>query len=331
MKHLNQRRRFGTPRFVPIHCNDDGGGGGGGGDGDGGGGDGGAGGDSGGDGGGDGDGGGVIDFFGTVPDDWRTQALVKAGFEAESEDFSKGMKQLERVSDFGVFTKNYLSAQDKIRTGMISTGLPENATEDQISEYREANGVPATAEDYNVQLDDGLVLGEADNRIMGPIFELAHAANISGDTMSAMTNAMLTGRAVEADARLSQDGIDTQQTTSQLKEAWGGDFEVNNNAVKRLVNKLPESVKENFMNARFPDGRAIFNSPEVMVAMAEWERAIDPAGTVVPNSANSVQAMTDEIAALEARMGDDDWHKDIEANKRLEDLYTAQERMEAQA
>lgn len=270
-----------------------------------------------------------VNYFGEgVPEDWRGQMLTKAGFQ-EGDDYDKAMKQLDRVSDMGVLAKNYLSAQDKIRSGEISNGLPENPTDEQMAEYREAHGVPATAEDYQLQLDEGLVLGEADEKIMGGIYEIAHAANIPSDAVSAMTNAMLQGRQVEADARISQDGVDKQMTDGQLKDAWGGDFATNLNMVTGLVNQLPESIKEAFENARLPDGKAMFNSPEVMVAMADWARKINPSATVVPNSANPMQTMNDEIKTLENRMGDSDWHKDVDAQKRYQDLITAKDSMSA--
>ncbi len=281
--------------------------------------------------GGDGTGGGdtPIDFFGTAPEDWRDQALGKAGFEP-GDEFDKAKKQLDRVSDFGVFTKNYLSAQEKIRSGEISNGLPENPTDEQMADYRLAHGVPETAADYQLSLDEGLVLGEADEAVMGSVYEVAHASNVSNETLSAMTNAMLQSRQAEADARVSQDGIDAQLTNQQLKEAWGGDDQANRNMITGLLNQLPESIKDPFMNARLPDGKAVFNSPEVMVAMAEWARKLNPAATVVPNSNNPMQSMNDEIKELESRMGTDEWYKDTEANNRLEALYNARNGMNAQ-
>lgn len=268
----------------------------------------------------------TIDFFGTAPEDWRGQALAKAGFEP-GDDYDKAMKQLERVSDFGVFTKNYLSAQDKIRSGEISNGLPDDPTDEQLADYREAHGVPATAEDYELSLDEGLVLGEADEAIMGGIYEIAHADNISSETMSKMTNAMLSGRQAQADARISQDGVDKQMADQQLKDAWGGDMTTNVNMVKGLINQLPESIKDSLSEARLPDGKAIFNSPEVMVAFAEWARKINPSATVVPNSSNPMQTMNDEIKALEDKMGTKEWYKDVDAQKRYQDLVTARDSM----
>lgn len=76
------------------------------------------------------------------------------------------------------------------------------------------------------------------------------------------------------------------------------------------------------------DGKGMLNSPEVMVFLADLARKVNPGGTVVPNSDNPIQSIKDEIATLEARMSEDDWHKDTDANNRLEALYEAEEQME---
>ena len=131
----------------------------------------------------------------------------------------------------------------------------------------------------------------------------------------------------EEDLQLNQDGIDTQTTQRQLKDAWGSDFQTNLNMMKGLANQLPESVREDFLNARLANGQALFNSPEFAIFMADIARKLNPAGTVVPNSNNPTQAISDEIKTLEAKMGTDEWFKDIDSQNRLQSLYTAAEGM----
>lgn len=267
-------------------------------------------------------------YFQSMPDDWRNQAVASMGLEP-GDDFDKRMGQLERVSDFGSMTKNYFESQDRIRKGEISSGLPENPSDDQMASWREANGVPAEAGAYELSLSDGLVLSEADGRIMEGVYGAAHAGNVSTETMSAITDAMLKGRQAESDAQTNQDGMDTQTTERQLKDAWGGDYEANINMVKGLVNQLPETVKEAFASARMGDGKAMFNSPEIMMAMSDWARKINPAATVVPGSNNPMQSINDEITALEARMSNPEWFKDQPAQDRYQKLITAREGMSA--
>jgi hypothetical protein len=165
---------------------------------------------------------------------------------------------------------------------------------------------------------------------MGEIYKVAHENNVPAEVLNTLTNTMMQGRQAEADARISQDGVDKQTADRQLKDAWGGDFETNLNMVKGLVNTLPETIKEAFGDARMADGKAMFNSPEIMVAMADWARKINPSATVVPNSSNPMQSMNDEIKSLEDRMGEPGWHKDTDAQRRYQDLITAKEGMQAQ-
>ena len=206
--------------------------------------------------------------------------------------------------------------------------MPENPTDEQLTAYREENGVPATAEDYSLALDEGLVLGETDESIMKGVYAVAHQNNVSNEVVSQLTNAMLKGREMEQQAVNSQDGLDTQQASSQLKEAWGADYEMNHGLVKGLINGLPETVRDDFSNARMADGRAVLNSPEMLNFFVDAARAINPAATVVPPGGNPVQAITSRISDLEGRMGDDDWYKDTAAQKELQDLYDAQAKMQ---
>jgi len=293
--------------------NGDGGDAGGAGDGD----SGGSGGDSGaggsGDGGGDGGDGGVTGYFEKLPDDWRSQLA--------GED-TKRLGQLERVSDMPTFVDNYFSAQDRIRKGELSNGLPENPTDQQMSDWRGANDVPATAEEYKPVLPDGLVLGEADTRISQEVHKAAHAHNLSNGAMSDLTVAMLKGREIEQQALGTADSDQQMQGTMQLKDAWGGEFTKNLNATMGWFNTMPEAIRDSFMSARMGDGRLLMNSPEFLLWSAQQGFAVNPSATVVPNANNPVQAASDEIEKLEKRMSEDDtWHKDTKAQTRLMELY----------
>jgi len=254
-----------------------------------------------------------------APDDWREQ--LANGDE-------KKLNMLKRITDFDKFTESYFNAQDKIRAGETSNGLPDNPTEEQISAYREANNVPKSAEEYALALEEGLVLGEHDERIMKDVYEVAHKNNVSNDTISELTNAMLKGRELESQSLIKQDGLDVQQSTSMLRDNWGQDYETNIGLVQGVLGSLPESVRDDFANARLADGTAVFNSPEMMNFFAEAARAINPAATVVPaGSGNPMQAITGRIADLEAKMGTPEWYKDAASQKELVNLYTARERM----
>ena len=270
----------------------------------------------------------VKSFYESAPEDWRNQ-IVDSFDDLDQADKDKKLAFLNRFSDIKSMSKSLFEANDKIRSGQIETGLPENATDEQLSEYREANGIPDSAEGYAEFLDEGLVLGEVDERIMRDVYKVAHDNNVSADTINQLTGAMMNARQREQDALVAKDGVDQQQAERITKDLWGGDYETNINMIKGYVSKLPESVREGFENARMGDGQALFNSPEMLSFLSDAARLANPSGTVVPNSNNPTQAISDEIKTLESKMGTDEWFKDEASQKRYRDLVDAEGRMKA--
>ena len=258
-------------------------------------------------------------------DSWRSRMVTAAGFEGDAATKASGM--LERVVDEGTLLKNYVEAQEKIRNGQISTGLGENPTPEQLTEYRAANDIPTEAGEYKVELAEGLVIGDNDKAILDEVYKMGHDGNVPNSVMSNMVNTFLAGREAELESIQQDDGIHKQQTDAKLTEAWGTDKVTNVNLVRGMFNGMPESIREDFLGARMADGRALFNSPEAMVYFGDIARKLNPAGTVVPNANNPVQAIGDEIKALEARMGEPGWHKDAEAQARYQSLIDAQNQM----
>ncbi len=261
-------------------------------------------------------------FYQNLPKDWRTQL---AG------DDDKMLPRLERYTDLPAVIKAGFEAQDRIRRGEMSNGLPENPTTEQMAAYREANGIPESADKYELKLDDGLILSNEDNRILKGVYETAFAENVPAKTVSNLVNAHLKGRELERQARTQQDGIDKVQANNVLNETWGSDYQTNVNMVGNLINQMPEAIRDNVAGARMADGRALFNSPEIMVVMADWARKMNPAGAVVGDTNNPGQTIDNEIATLEKRMREDEdgWYKDKAAQKRYMDLLEAKERMTA--
>lgn len=255
----------------------------------------------------------------TAPADWREQ--IANGDE-------KKLNQLKRIKDFDTFSENYFNAQEKIRSGEIKSGLPENPTDEQVAAYRESLGVPQKPEEYNLQLEEGVVLGEADKRIMASIFPIAHKYNVPAAVLSELTNQMLKGQEGQLAEMEQQDGLDYQTAERQLRDTWRHDYDMNVNVVKGMLNSLPESVRGVFMDSRMADGRLMFNSPEVMNFFADVARTVNPAATVVPNgTGNPVQAINDRIADLEKRMGTKEWFSDLDAQDDYQKLVDARRQM----
>lgn len=262
------------------------------------------------------------------PDDWRELLSTK---DDQLDDAR--LNHLKRVGGIPQLMDNYFNAQDKIRTGEIeaSKSPDEHSSEEEWTEFREGKGIPAKFEDYEVNLDEGLVLGDEDKEILGNVFPVAHTMNLSTDQVSQLTNAMMLGQQQQYHKQEIQQEAWQKEADAQVRSAWKGDYETNKNILTQtILGSLPESVREEFEHATLADGRKVFNSPEMLIAMADWARTMNPSAAVVPNNANPMQAIETEIKELEGRMGNKEWFKDDAAQLRYRDLITAQQNLKAQ-
>lgn len=255
----------------------------------------------------------------TMPDNWRN---LMAG-----ED-EKTLKLLDRYKTPGDAAAALREAQQKIREG-VSDKLPDEPTDDQIAAYRERNGIPEEHTGYELKMADGLVVGEEDKPLVDAVLQAMHGTNASPESVNAAVNAYYTMQEQAYADRELQDSQDSSATTQSLKDSWGPDYHGNMNAVRSLLNTVPENVREGIQSARMPDGSALFNSPEIMDWMAGISRKSNPAATVMPNSNNPVQAMTDELNQIEGWMKERSpkYWKDEKTQARYRELLDAQDAM----
>jgi hypothetical protein len=294
---------------------DDGGDGGGGdgdgdggGDGDGDGGDGGGGdgdGDGGGDGDGDGDGDGGDGGSGKG-DTWRTNLA------GENKEWST---RLERYTDQDKFLESAFQAHDKIRAGELARGLPADATEEQVSDWRVANDIPLTPDKYEFVGTDR-ELSEMDIEMMsGNVAEIAHKHNISQEALSELMNGYMAETDKVVEQMHTQDNLDAQEFTKLAKENWGPEYQINMNRANNQINLLPEAVRDSFKQARMPDGRALMNSAEVMTWLVNVDRAVTPMDPIKGGQEATLNDARKVVEEAKARMRDDSvgWHKDKKA------------------
>ena len=242
--------------------------------------------------------------------DWRA---------AIAGDDPNKLARLQRYTTIDDWNDSAFQAHEKLRKGEISTGLPENPSDEQLREYREANNVPLDGNYFdNIHLEEGLQLTETDREMFEPVYAIAHELNIPQEGMSAMTNALLIARENVFESMRTQDGVDTQNFTAMAKENWGGDYDTNMARADNLLNRLPEAVREELKAGRLADGKAITSSLEVMNWLVGIDRELNPLGGMPADGGNVYQTALDIIKESEERMKNDraNWYKDTEAQKR---------------
>lgn len=205
-------------------------------------------------------------------------------------------------------------AHDKIRAGEVSIGLPDDPSDEQMSDFRLANDIPLKAEDYDFGGAER-ELTEMDLEMLGPVSEIAHKHNISQEALVDL----MTGYMAETDKVVeqmhTQDNLDAQEFMKIAKENWGPEYTINMNRATNQINLLPESVRDDFKQAKLPDGRGVMNSPEIMAWLVNIDRAITPMDPIKGGTEATLNDARKVVEKAKERMRDDSigWHKDNKA------------------
>lgn len=225
-------------------------------------------------------------------------------------DDKDAAKDLAKYTDPKAVYKSLRDLQAKISKGELKAAaqpLPANASDEQKAAWRQANGLPASKDDYvkNLQLPNGVVLGEADK----PLVESFAAKMFEEGGTQAELNRAVNWFYQQQDAaeraRSDADGQFRVQSEVALRTEWGNDFQKNLAAFSAFKAQLPGELQALLFTARTADGRVLGDHPEFLKIGAALGREINPAAAIVPaDPLNAVKSMQTELADLEKLMGD---------------------------
>lgn len=214
-------------------------------------------------------------------------------------------KRLERYASPKAALDALFAAQTRISKGDLLPTLKENATPEELADYRTAHGIPNTPAEYDLTLPNGLVIGEADRPLVDEFLATAHAQNMHPkqvqEALGWYMDKQETARAAQQ-ARDAESGI---KCIDQLREDFGPDYKREVKIAMGVLDAAPEEVRDRFLNGRLADGTLIGNDPAVIRWLNSLSRELNPVGTVVPGSGtNAVQAVEAELSGLRKMMGD---------------------------
>lgn len=232
----------------------------------------------------------------TWPDNWR---------ELKANGDEKMLKRLQRYASPSAAIDALFEAQTRISKGDLLPTLKENPTPEEVADYRAAHGIPTEPTGYEINLPNGLVVGEADKPLVDEFLAKAHASNMH----PAQVNETLGWYFDRAEqARVAQEERDTEArmaTEDTLRAEFGQDYRVNVKIAHDMLAQAPGELKTKLLAGRLADGTLIGNDPDVIRWLTGLSRELNPIGTVVPGSGtNAVQAVETEMAGLKKMMGD---------------------------
>lgn len=234
-------------------------------------------------------------------DKWREDL---AGGDADA------AKDLAKYTDPKAVYKSLRDLQTKISKGELKAppaALPANATDEQKTAWRAAQGLPATKDDYvkALQLPNGVVLGEADKPLLDSFAQRMFDEGGSQAELNRAVSWFYQAQDAAEQARNEADGGFKTEAMVTLRTEWGNDYNQNMGAFGAFKALLPEDLQALMFTARTPDGQILGNHPAFIKAGAAMGREINPAAAIVPNnSLDAVKSMETEIGDLEKLMGD---------------------------
>lgn len=259
----------------------------------------------------------------TWPDDWRKQL---AG------DDDKALKKLERYKSPQDIFKAMQEAQTKLSEGMQITSLPENATEEQVAEYRKKMDIPEDPKGYLESLPEGLVFGEEDEPLVATFVDKMHAINASPEVVKNALSWYNEMQEAQETQQVEQDREFRKTAEDELRQEWGGEYRANVNSIENFLASAPDGLGQNLMNARLADGTLLGANPQVLRWLANMADTVNPAGFTSPGDistqAESVKAELDKIREIR-RTNPDKYFGDEAMQERFRKLVEAEERLSA--
>lgn len=254
------------------------------------------------------------------PANWR---------EMVSKEDAKVLTRLQRYASPEAALEALIAAQNRISAGELKPVLAKNATPEQIKEWREANGVPESADKYD--------LGDAGKAVPKELLDVvlaeAHATNQTPEQIKGTLKAW--GKIQQDIAALRAENDHTAKVNGEeeLRAEWGADFRRHINLIHGVLDAhAPAGFKDQLMQARLADGTLLSSSTPFLRFMAQMALIDNPAGIVVPSgSGNPAQSVESEIAKIEEKIGTKEYTRDEKMQARYRELLTMRDQLKKRA
>lgn len=237
-------------------------------------------------------------FLGGLDANWRDD------FAGDDDKFKSQLERYNSPSDLG---KAFREQRSTISSGTYKQAPAADATPEDISAYREANGIPSEAGGYLENLPEGLVMGDNDKEIFTDFAGAMHEMNVDPTVMHKAIEWYNGFAEREQDSLAELDRGQNQETQDQLRSDWGTDYRANVNLIGAHIEAtFGKEAAESLLNARDPEGRAIMNIPGILEGFANTSRTMNPVAALAPQTGRTaVETLDEEIAGFEKLMRDD--------------------------
>lgn len=256
------------------------------------------------------------------PEDWRDK--LAGGDE-------KALNKLKRMQSPADVWKSYRAMEQRL--GDAKPTLPDEPTEEQVAEYRKANGIPDTAEGYLDNLD-GIVVGDDDKPIVEGFLAKMHAQNAPPALVQEALGWYYAEQEERMAALVQEDKAFRGEAEEALRAEWGNEYRANINAFGAFLDTAPEGLKDALLGARGGDGKLLGDNPAFLKWVVGLANEVNPAGTITPGAGlNQIDSVEAEIAKINRLMVEkpDSYYRDEKMQARYRQLLDAQDKLKSRA
>lgn len=229
------------------------------------------------------------------PEDWR---------ERMAGDNKQLLGWLKRHSSPKSLAEGGYTMRQKLSAGDLLPALPEKATPEELTSWREKNGIPTKAEGYLENLPEGVVLGDEDKPIINEFAAAALAENTPPKAFKALIaqyyklNEKLASEQHEADKNTWRESEDA------LRAEWGPEFRGKTGRMTRYLDNLPGGLGELLKDARLGDGTKLMGNQKALRWLDGMLSETDPMGTVVGTTGTVGSGPAERLGELQKLMRD---------------------------
>jgi hypothetical protein len=176
-----------------------------------------------------------------------------------------------------------MEAQTKLSQRAEAPKLPDNATPEQIGEWRKGLGVPEVAKDakpeafldaYKIKVPDGYEMSSVEKGMLGDYAKTAYENGDSPREVKRAVDFFFKQQAATTQAMNRHNVGKQQEWQSKLKEQYGRDFEARIAGAEAYLSKhVPESDRGELLRAQLPGGGYLGDHPAFVAMVSELAAA----------------------------------------------------------
>jgi hypothetical protein len=269
------------------------------------------------------------------PQDWR-EKMAEHYSAGNQKAYDRELRRLQRITDPTAVYGSFREGEARWDQGGLIKVPGEGATDEEIAAYDMARGVPEEAAGYfeNLELSNGVVIGDADMPMAEGFAEAAHEAGMDPYQFQAVLDWYYSNQeqfSNELDELDDQNRINNDQV---LREEFGGRRKGLENSVPMLFAQTPgggdpnndASFMNNLFGGRLGDGTRIIDSPDFNRWVFSLTNELHPRATLVEYGAESGKSIEEQLKEIRdfRRSNRHEYNRDEAMQQKERDLLDAQ-------